>query len=142
MSEAADLARQHHDAFNERAWQRASQLYSPDLVVVEPGGASQGIDAFLAHAQGFTRAFPDSRAEVKTLTEAGNRVAVEAVYTGTHTGPLVTPQGEVPPTGRTLSLPYCAIMEIVAGRIATHHVYYDQMTFAAQLGLIPAPAAS
>jgi steroid delta-isomerase-like uncharacterized protein len=142
MSEATELAVQHHQAFNERAWDRAGQLYAPDLVVVEPGGTSHGIDALLAHAQGFVQAFPDSRADIKTITESGSRVAVEAVYSGTHTGSLPTPQGEVPATGRTLSLPYCAVMEVVAGRIASHHVYYDQASFAAQLGLVPQPAGS
>jgi len=59
---------------------------------------------------------------------------------GTHTGPLATPQGEVPPTGRTLQLPICLGFEVAAGRITSNHAYYDQMTLAAQLGLLPEPA--
>ena len=47
--------------------------------------------------------------------------------------------GDVPPTGRTLRLPICLVLETAAGRIASNHVYYDQMTFAAQLGLMPEP---
>ncbi|HKT03091.1 MAG TPA: ester cyclase [Rugosimonospora sp.] len=140
MSEAAELAREHHRAFNDRAWSRAPQLYSPDVVMIEPGGTSHGIDAFLAHSQGFARAFPDSRAEITSLIEAGDLVAVEAVYTGTNTGPLATPAGELPPTGQALTLPYCAVFEVVAGRIVQQRVYYDQATFAVQLGLAPQPA--
>jgi len=94
-------------------------------------------------ADAVAQAFPDSRLEVHTLIEAGNRVVVEGAYAGTHTGPLASPQGTVPPTGRTLALPYCEVFEVSAGRIASKHVYYDQMTFAAQLGLLPelAPAS-
>lgn len=142
MSEATRLAEGHVQAFNDRAWHRGSDLYAPDLTVVEPGGTSTGIDPFLQHAKGFVTALPDSRMEVTAVIESGNRVVVEGVYAGTHTGPLVTPQGEVPGTGRSLSLPLCDVFEVAAGRITGIHVYYDQMSFAAQLGLLPEPAAT
>ena len=142
MSEARDLAEAHVRAFNERAWPRAAQIYAPDLEVAEPGGTTRGIDDFIGHAKGFAAAFPDSRMEVTIIVESGRHAVVEGIYTGTHTGPLATPQGQVPPTGRTLRLPICLVLEAAAGRIASNHVYYDQMTFAAQLGLLPAPAPS
>lgn len=139
MSEALDLAEAHNRAFNERAWHRAPEIYSPDLVTVEPGaGVIHGIDGFLAYGKGFAAAFPDSRLEVLAITVQGNRAVVEGTYKGTHTGPLASPQGVVPPTGRTLALPFCDIFEVEAGRIASHRTYYDQMAFAQQLGLIPA----
>ena len=140
MSEARDLAEAHVRAFNERAWSEAAEIYAPDLVVVEPAGTTRGIDEFLGHAQGFAAAFPDSQMKVTTIIESGNHVVVEGVYTGTQTGPLATPQGEVPPTGRPLQLPICLVLEAAAGRIASNHVYCDRMTFAAQLGLLPEPA--
>jgi steroid delta-isomerase-like uncharacterized protein len=141
MSEARQLAEQHVRVFNERAWSRAPQIYAPDLVMAEPAGTTHGIDPYLAHAQAFVTAMPDSRMEVTGVVESGDRVVVEGVYTGTHTGPLTTPQGEVPPTGRKLALPLCDVFEVDAGRITGIRAYYDQMTFAAQLGLLPEPAA-
>ena len=140
MAEARDLAEAHIRAFNERAWSRAAEIYAPDLVLVEPGGTTRGIDGFLSHGQGFAAAFPDSRMEITTLIESGDHAVAEGVYSGTHTGPLATPQGELPPTGRTLRLPICLVFEVAAGRITSNHAYYDQMTFAAQLGLLPDPA--
>lgn len=140
MSEARDLAEAHVRAFNERAWHRAPELYAPDLEVAEPGGTTRGIEAFLGHVRGFAAAFPDSQLEVTAIVDAGDRAVVEGVYSGTHTGPLATPQGEVPPTGRILRLPLCLVLQVSAGRIASNHIYYDQMVFAAQLGLLPEPA--
>lgn len=64
MSEALDLAEKHVRAFNDRACNLAAEIYSPDLEVVEPGGTTRGIEAFLQHAQGFAAAFPDSRMEI------------------------------------------------------------------------------
>lgn len=141
MSEARKLAEQHVGTFNERAWDRASRLYAPDLVMTEPAGTTHGIDPFLAHARAFVTAMPDSRMEVTAIVESGDRVVVEGIYTGTHTGPLATPQGEVPPTGRKLALPLCDVFEVAAGRITRIRAYYDQMTIAGQLGL-GAPAGA
>ena len=143
MGEAHDLAQRHIDAFNNRTWNDATSIYSPDLVTIEPSaGTMNGIDEFVAMASGFAAALPDSRLVVGQITEDGDRVIVEGKYTGTHTAPMQTPQGVVPPSGRSLDLPYCEIFEVEAGRIARHRVYYDQMTFAAQLGLLPEPAKS
>jgi steroid delta-isomerase-like uncharacterized protein len=140
MSEARELAERHVSAFNQRAWSRAYELYAPDLVMIEPAGMTHGIEPYLDTARGFVTALPDSRMEVTAIIESGDRVVVEGTYSGTHTGPLGTPQGEVPPTGRTLKLPLCDVFEVAAGRITRIRAYYDQMTIAAQLGLLPAPA--
>jgi predicted ester cyclase len=78
--------------------------------------------------------------EVTTVIASGDQAVMEGVYAGTNTGPLATPQGELPPTGRPLALPLCELCEVVAGRIAVLRVYYDQMAFAAQMGLLPEPA--
>jgi steroid delta-isomerase-like uncharacterized protein len=142
VSEARELAQKHVSAFNERAWSRAHELYAPDLVMVEPAGTTHGIEPYIQTARGFITAMPDSRMEVTAIIESGNYVVVEGAYSGTHTGPLGTPQGEVPATGRKLMLPLCDVIEVAAGRITRIRAYYDQMTFAAQLGLLPEPAAA
>ena len=142
MSEARELAEKHVSVFNERAWSRAHELYAPDLVMIEPAGATQGIEPYLGTAKGFVAALPDSRMNVTAIIESGDRVVVEGTYSGTHTGPLGTPQGVVPPTGRKLTLPLCDVFEVAAGRITRIRAYYDQMTFAAQLGLLPDPGAA
>jgi steroid delta-isomerase-like uncharacterized protein len=139
VSEASELAERHVQAFNDRTWSRASELHAPDLVVIEPTGTSHGIEPFLQHAKTFVTGLPDSRMDVTAIIESGNHVVVEGVYTGTHTGPLATPRGEVPPGGCTLRLPLCDVFEVAAARTTQIHVYYDQMTFAAQLGLLPEP---
>ena len=143
MSETADLVRAHHRAFNDRDWSVAERIYSPDLVTTEPAsGTVHGIDAFLAHAQGFVTGFPDARVEIITMVDDGHRVTTEGLFLGTNTGPLATPQGDLSPTGRTLRLPFLDIWESEAGRITNHRVYYDQMGMAGQLGLLPEPAAA
>lgn len=137
MSETQELAQRHVDIFNGRAWGRAQDTYDPEVVMVEPASTTRGVGSYLQLAQGFVTAFPDCRMEVSAVLESGNLAVIEGVYSGTHTGVLATPQGEVPPTGRTLALPLCDVFEIAAGRIVSIRAYYDQMAFAAQLGLLP-----
>jgi steroid delta-isomerase-like uncharacterized protein len=143
MSETADLAREHIRAFNDRDWSVASRIFSPDLTTTEPAaGTIHGIEPFLEHAKGFVTGFPDARIELVAVVDDGERVSTEGVFVGTNTGPLVTPQGELPPTGRALRLPYLDIWTSEAGRITAHSVYYDQMGMAAQLGLLPEPTSA
>lgn len=142
MSEIRQLVEQHYRNMNEQAWSRESEVLSPEVVTVQPGGTINGIDGFLEFAKAFWRAFPDGRLQPKLFIEEGNRLMVEGVHTGTHTGVLAMPNGELPPTGKSLVLPYSDIFEAAAGRIVGHRVYWDEMTFAVQLGLMPAPQSA
>lgn len=143
MSETAELASEHVRAFNERDWSVADRIYSPDLVTTEPAsGTIHGIAAFMEHTQGFVAGFPDARIEVLAVVDDGRRVTTEGVFIGTNSGPLTTPQGELPPSGRPLRLPYLDVWESEAGRITSHRVYYDQMGMAAQLGLLAEAATA
>ena len=69
-------------------------------------------------------------------------IVVEGRYTGTNTGPLATPAGEVPATGRSMVLPFADVFRITDGRIAEHRIYYDGLGLLAQLGLLPEPTSA
>src|SRR6266566_5303580 len=85
--------------------------------------------------QALWNAFPDAEFAriIQIATEDG--AATEMVFTGTHKGPIITPDGPIPPTGRRVSLRQVAIHRIANGLVASEHVYYDQVEFTAQLGL-------
>ena len=81
-------------------------------------------------------AFPDMAFEVRSVTEQGKVVVLEAATSGTFTGPMATADGEVPPTGRPYKAPFVAVCELSEeGLIASAREYYDTAAFAAQLGL-------
>lgn len=70
------------------------------------------------------------------MIEQGNVVVLEAATMGTFTGLMTTPEGEVPPTGRSYVAPLVAICELTdTGLIAECREYYDTAGFAAQIGL-------
>jgi ketosteroid isomerase-like protein len=79
---------------------------------------------------------PDARAIVEHTVEAGETVAVEGRFTGTHTGPLATDEGDVDPTGAAVDLRFADVSRVRDGKIVAYHTYYDQLGLLTQLGLM------
>ena len=63
-------------------------------------------------------------------------MVLEAATKGTFTGPMATPEGEVPPTVRSYMAPLVAVCEVTdTGLIAVCREYYHTAAPAAQIGL-------
>jgi len=138
MASLIEIVQKHYDNVSKGEWTRDREIMSPDVVTIDPGaGRIEGIEAFLAFEEVFHRAFPDGRLESRGAIESGDIAIAEGIFSGTHTGPLEGPAGTVPPTGKSLELPFCDVFRIADGKIVEHRVYYDQMAFLGQLGLVP-----
>jgi predicted ester cyclase len=141
MSLLRSLVEKHYAQVANQEWDRAAEVFTPDVETTEPGaGTMHGLAATVAYGTAFITAFPDGRLHLDTAIESGNSIVVEGRFTGTHNGPLVSPAGTIPPTGQKLELPYCDVFTVKDERIATHHIYYDRLDFMAQLGLMPGPS--
>ena len=92
--------------------------------------------------QAFAAAVPDTRNTITRCVQDGDDAAVEGYFRGTHTGPLPSPQGPIPATGRQFELSFCGLGRVRGERISEVHVYFDSMSIMAQLGLLPEPAAT
>ena len=73
------------------------------------------------------------------VVESGDALAGEVRMTGTHTAPMVTPNGPIPATGKTITLEVCDFARFANGKVVSFHSYFDQLSIMAQLGLLPAP---
>jgi predicted ester cyclase len=78
--------------------------------------------------------------EVQSLFETDDKVAAEVRFSGTHTGPLAMPGGELPPSGKRIEMPAADFITVANGQITAWRVYIDMGTFMRQLGLSPEPA--
>jgi predicted ester cyclase len=65
----------------------------------------KSVDDALAYSGSFLTAFPDASVEFRNEITSGDTVAFEIAYVGTHTGTLASPVGEVPATGKSVSIP-------------------------------------
>jgi predicted ester cyclase len=82
-------------------------------------------------------AFPDNRLQTIAI-HADDRGGVhEAMASGTHTGTLRGPAGEIPPTGKTAQLRISGVYEFDEGKITSFHLYFDQAELLSQLGITP-----
>lgn len=117
------------------------ELFQPDCEIVFPGALLRGIDQWREFQRMYLAAFPDGAYEVRHNEPVGDTVFVEGVWSGTHTGPLTTPEGELPATGQRVTVPFALVITIRDGRLGTVHNYHDRFDFLTQLGLLSAPAA-
>jgi steroid delta-isomerase-like uncharacterized protein len=143
MGQARQIVDQWWSMFEAGRLDETAQVCRPDVEVILPGGLRQhGPAEVIPVLAAFREAFPDIRHEVVDVVEAGDKIAIELKVIGTHTGVFITPQGDVPPTGRTVVWESVDFITLRDGLIATWHTYFDQMAFMAQLGLLPEPAAA
>ena len=135
----AALARRIYQLFSDNKLDDALELVAEDVeaVLVPFGQTFHGRDGFTGFMQGFKGAFPDIRISVTNQVATEEQVVSEFTARGTHTGPLQTPAGAVPPTGRTVDFIVCEVMRVKNGRITSLHNYQDAASIMRQLGLIP-----
>jgi steroid delta-isomerase-like uncharacterized protein len=127
------------DMFNEREFDRAGALVTEDFELEDLafGMTLRGPAGLIQWFQGFVTAGPDAKAQLLRTIAAGEWVASEHVGRFTHTGPLVTPAGEFPRTGRSVEVRFAEVYQIKDGKIALLRAYYDGATIMRQLGLMP-----
>jgi ketosteroid isomerase-like protein len=118
-------------------------LFDEGVVLEAPGGLSlSGRSGWESFYDLWTGAFPDNAVAGPTVRGGGDLAVQEARFTGTHTGTLHAPSGDVPATGRRVDLRYTAVQTVREGRVTSFHLYFDQVDLLTQLGLMPAPAAT
>jgi len=142
MTTNIQLTKQLHDAFSNNRYDEILALTADDIEVVSysNGYMAKGKEGFRAFFMAFKTACPDIKLVHHNIFGSGDWVAVEFGAEGTHTGPLMTPNGAVPPTGRVISLNVCEIHEWKSGKLTRVVNYQDAMSLMAQLGLLPQPA--
>ncbi len=145
MEDREQWARRSVESFGGPDWEATvRELASPALVYEETGSGRrlEGLDAVLEGLRGWKTAFPDVRGEVVRVVDAGDDTAVDVVWTGTHTGPLPTPSGVLPPTGAALSTRATMWLRWADDRVVHEHHHLDMLAMLAQLGALPVPAGT
>jgi steroid delta-isomerase-like uncharacterized protein len=128
------------EGFNARDVDRVAAVCADDFTLEDiPAGLTlHGPAGMRLWLQTWLDAAPDAWATVERIFGEGSWVATEHHGTATHTGPLRTPTGEIPPTGRRLDLWFSENFEVRDGKLRRMRVYYDGGAVMRQLGLFPA----
>jgi len=137
MAEAREISDRYTDAINAQDAEAIGALYADDGVLNDPAGEFQGPEAIVEYWRRFFAAFPDLSGRDEFKAESGDTAINEWSASGTHSGPMETPEGTIPATGKRLTLRGADAITVRDGLIRSHRVYYDQLGFMTQLGLVP-----
>jgi steroid delta-isomerase-like uncharacterized protein len=135
MADAAELHRAMFAAIQHRDFDTMRGLFVPESVHTSPSGEPvTGAEPVIAEVQGFVDAFPDLTIDIRHHhVPDPSRSIIEYTFSGTHSGPL---EG-IPPTGRSVAVVACSVLEAQGGAIRRESDYYDTMAMMEQLGVTP-----
>ena len=102
----------------------------------------KGRKAVENHYRGNFTSFPDASIKFTTTVEGGDRIASEGMWTATNKGPLTIPgQPPIPATGKRAEGKFASVARVEKGKIKELNLYYDNLQFLAQLGLMAPPGS-
>jgi steroid delta-isomerase-like uncharacterized protein len=128
-------ARSYFEAVSKRDPQAMAAHWSEDGVEdIVPIGPLRGTREIVAFFEEVFAALPDSEMTVTRLVAGETQAAVEWRMTGNFTG---GPFQGIDPTGRRVDIRGLDLLEIEDGKIVSNTAYYDGMSFARQVGLMP-----
>ena len=102
----------------------------------------EGQNACAEYVMVWQRAFPDATLTVHNEVVAGDTAVHEFTVEGTHTDTLASPGGDVPATNRRVTGRGVEVIRVESDKVASFHLYFDQVDVLTQLGLMPEPATT
>jgi predicted ester cyclase len=145
MSKYEALLERYVERYNARDLDACMDLYAEDAVQLMPDGLFEGRAVIHQRLTQELAAFPDIEWGLLSYVEQGDAFADEWTFAGTHTGTLLLLDGsELPPTGKRIHVRGMELVRMRGDKIVVDNLYYDNLSVAVQLGLIPAgvPAAA
>jgi steroid delta-isomerase-like uncharacterized protein len=139
MRSIADIAKASVMAYNDKNWEKVRDSLVADCLYEEVATkrTTHNSNDTIALWQGWAKALPDSKATFERQFVMDNTVVLELTWRGTHRGPLSTPRGEIAPTGKTIELKACQVIEVSGERAKTIRQYFDMNTLLQQIGVQP-----
>ena len=130
----AIIDRLNKEFWNEGKLAVADELFTNDFVNHDPGAPEiHTIAEFKQWANTTLTAFPDFQVTTEDLVAEGDKVAERWTVRGTHKEAM----GDLPATGKQMTLPGMCHYRIADGKIAECWWSYDNMSLLQQLGVIP-----
>ena len=137
MERYRDLLDRYVELYNLGDLDGVMDLYAEDSSQLMPDGLFEGRGVIRERLAQELSAFSDLAHRVISYVEGNDTFADEWVFVGTHTGPVVLPDGtEVPATGKRVEVQGMELVRVRDGKIVVDNLYFDNLAVAAQLGLM------
>jgi len=135
---ATDVERMLRDyaaAWSSGDVEKVASFLTDDCVIENLGGGMiyRGQEEIKAWVRDNFASIPDFKIEVKSLFVAGDWAGAEWIQSGTYTGEVAG----VEVTGKEFSGRGASIIELREGKIRREAIYWDELSFLRQLGVMP-----
>ena len=128
MDRHRGLLERYVELYNAGDLDGVMDLYADDAVQLMPDGTFEGRRAIKDRLTKELAAFTDIAHRYVSYVEQGDAFADEWLFVGTHTGPLVMPDGtELAATGKRVAMPGMEFVKIRDGKIVVDNLYYDNL---------------
>lgn len=136
------LAQINVEAWSKGDWERMKEPLALGVVCHEFGTQRtlRGMDQFVEAYQGWKKMSSDGTGRVIHSFALGDTVVLEVLWTGTQTGPLMGPSGDIPASGKSFSVPAVQVVIFKDDKIIEMRHYFDLLTLLQQIGAAPKPA--
>lgn len=136
MRDGRDLVDASIKAWNEHLFDEWSARFTEDAQLAGPGGLSgRGRNTQQLFYSIWNDGFPDNQVSNIRIAADDDMAVLEAVFEGTHTGVLRASNGDIPPTGKRVSIPFVVTYSCADGQFTSFRLYFDQMDLVTQLDL-------
>jgi steroid delta-isomerase-like uncharacterized protein len=139
MGEAQELGQRWFETVKLGDPDAVQAIVADDIDFLAAGQPLTDREQIAGFVSGYKTAFSDMDFVIRSWVEQGDTAVAEGSFTGTHDGPMQSPMGEVPPTGRSVDLPFTTVFQARDGKLTAHRAYWDNGAFMMQLGLMPPP---
>jgi len=129
MGDRRQIMQDYLDALAKRG--DYGQYFADNVILTAIGSDQRAVGRKAAEQQMqdmHERAF-DARIEVKNLLVDEDKAAVEADFTGTHTGQFAG----IAPTGRTVRVSYSVVYDLSGDQISALRIYFPMSALVEQL---------
>jgi predicted ester cyclase len=128
------------EAVDSKQTDRLAGVETADIEMRTPMGLNKGTEGHVQMTKMFAAAFPNFKHTLGRCVESGDLIACEGKFTGDNTGPMSMPGGQsIPATNKHVEFDWSGMAQIKNGKVASANVYFDNMGFMQQLGLVPSP---
>jgi steroid delta-isomerase-like uncharacterized protein len=122
------------DAWESRDLARVATMITPDFQYLTGSVKMPSPEEFFAMARQIWTATPDEHVELVSIIEDGQRVAVEARTTATHTGPLDFGTLKIPASGLRLDITSAFFFTFKDGLVHRWTEYGNLKSWVEQMG--------
>jgi len=112
-----------------------AEPYVHHVPVLTGGVGHDGVYEFYSH-QLIGRMPDDTKIQRVSRTVGADQVVDELILSFTHDREIGFMLPGVPPTGRHVELAHVVVMKFEKGKVAHEHIYWDQASLLAQIGLL------